>query len=73
MSTCILDGRIPRFLEKPPKLQDYNGDEDPKEHVEHVDDRLNYYHSDGDIKCKLFVLTMIESSRDWYKTFPMEP
>ncbi|MCI10403.1 hypothetical protein A2U01_0031496, partial [Trifolium medium] len=31
----ILESRVPRTLEKPPKLETYDGTKDPDEHVEH--------------------------------------
>lgn len=54
-------------LEQPLKLQDYNEEGDPEEHLEHVKSHLDYYPANEDIKCKLFA-RMTKSSRDWYKT-----
>ncbi|MCH81098.1 hypothetical protein A2U01_0001877 [Trifolium medium] len=51
----ILDSRIPRALEKPPKLETYDGSADPDEHVEHIDTVLDYYQALGPIKCKLLI------------------
>ncbi|MCI30264.1 hypothetical protein A2U01_0051473, partial [Trifolium medium] len=39
----ILESRIPRTLEKPPKLETYDGTTDPDEHLEHIDTVLDYY------------------------------
>ncbi|MCH95345.1 hypothetical protein A2U01_0016320, partial [Trifolium medium] len=39
----ILESRIPRTLEKPPKLETYDGTTDPDEHVKHIDTVLDYY------------------------------
>ncbi|MCI61235.1 hypothetical protein A2U01_0082492, partial [Trifolium medium] len=47
----ILDSRIPRGLEKPPKLETYDGSTVPDEHVEHIDTVLDYYQAPGPIKC----------------------
>ncbi|KAK2373296.1 hypothetical protein QL285_074337 [Trifolium repens] len=55
----ILDCRIPRALEKPPKLKTYGGTADPGEHVEHIDIILDYHQARGFVKCKVFVLTFI--------------
>lgn len=44
------------ILEKKTILQGYNEHEDSEEHIKHVDERLDYYQADGDIKWKLFVL-----------------
>ncbi|MCI71062.1 hypothetical protein A2U01_0092325, partial [Trifolium medium] len=54
----ILEIRIPRTLEKPPKLETYGGTTDPDEHQEHIDTVLDYYQAHGATKCRLFVLTL---------------
>ncbi|MCI47080.1 hypothetical protein A2U01_0068321, partial [Trifolium medium] len=59
--------RIPRALEKPPKLEIYDGSTDPDEHVEHIDTVLDYYQARGPIKCKLFVLTLKGAAMTWFK------
>lgn len=56
----VLDNIITRTSDKPRKTAEYNEIEDPKKHVEHVDNRSDYYHDHGTIKCKLLVLTLIE-------------
>ncbi|MCI35088.1 hypothetical protein A2U01_0056309, partial [Trifolium medium] len=38
----ILGARIPKTLEKPPKLETYDGTADPDEHLEHIDTVLDY-------------------------------
>lgn len=53
-SARIMDSRIPRSLEKPMKLQSYDGTGDHDEHGEQVDDLMDYYHTHGAVKCKLF-------------------
>lgn len=58
MFARILDIRIPKSLVKPIKVQIYNETGDPNEHVEHVEDRLEYYHAKKDEKAKLFALTL---------------
>lgn len=58
LSGKILNSRIPKSLDKPPKLDIYNCKGDPNEHVEHIDTILNYYHSRGVVDCKLFVLAL---------------
>ncbi|MCI75872.1 hypothetical protein A2U01_0097141, partial [Trifolium medium] len=42
-TTRIMESRIPKALEKPPKLETYDGSTDPDEHVEHIDTVLDYY------------------------------
>lgn len=43
--TCaqILERKIPKSMQKPPKLREYNRKEDPNKHMQFVNDRLNYY------------------------------
>lgn len=57
-----LDDWISRSLETPPPPNSKTIIEigDPKEHVEHVDERLDHYHADGDVICKLFELILRE-------------
>lgn len=54
----ILYKWIPKSLEKPLKLNEYEGKGDPEDHVHHVDDSLNYYHVDEAAKRKLFALIL---------------
>ncbi|MCI44081.1 hypothetical protein A2U01_0065320, partial [Trifolium medium] len=54
-------------LEKPPKLETYDGTIDPDEHVEHIDTVLDYYQAPGPIKCKLSVLTLKGAVMTWFK------
>lgn len=63
----IIDNRIPKSLEKSLTMKKYDGNGDPNEHVKHIDDRSNYYHTDKATKCKLFELTLIGSNRLWFK------
>lgn len=42
--------------------EEYDGKENPNKHVQYVDDRLNYYHTNEVVKCKLFALTMTKSA-----------
>lgn len=46
----ILDGRISKLIEKPPKLQSYDGQGDLDVHVQYVNNRLNYHHADDAAK-----------------------
>lgn len=57
MSVCILDNKIPRSLENLPKMKSYDRAGDLDEHVEHVDNMIDYYHVEGAVRCKLFALT----------------
>lgn len=68
MSARILDSIILKTLENFLKVQSYNGVRDPDEHVDHIDDRLDYSHANGLMKCKIFVLTLIVSVMTWFKS-----
>jgi hypothetical protein len=59
--------RIPMALEKPPKLETYDGIADPDEHFEHIDTVLDYHQVCGPVKCKLFLLTLKGSDMTWFK------
>lgn len=48
---CILYSQILRYLEKPHKLKEYDGKGDPKEHVQLINERLNYFQVDEATKC----------------------
>lgn len=58
----IDDWDIPRSLEKPPKLVYYDITWNPKEHVKHVDNSLDYHQVRGVVKCKLSLLTLKEAT-----------
>lgn len=46
MSVRILESKIPKSMEKPPKLNDYDKKRNPYEHMQLVDDRLSYFNVD---------------------------
>lgn len=62
---CILDSCILKYLEKSPKLDNYNCTGDSYEHMDNVND---YQSSWGAMKCKLFVLTLKGANIKWIKT-----
>lgn len=68
MSARILDSIILKSLEIFPKIQSYNGVTDPDEHVDHVDNRIDYSYANGVMKCKIFVLTLTVSVMTWFKS-----
>lgn len=68
----ILDEKTLKSLEKLVQLQSYSVNLDLDKHVEHMDDRLDYYHANQDVKCKLFALTLTESTKALFKSLPME-
>lgn len=53
-------------MEKPPKLGEYDGKGDIDEHVQLVNDQLNYFSADEASKCKLFALTLVGSNMIWF-------
>jgi hypothetical protein len=60
----------PQALEKPPKLETYDGATDPYEDVEHIYTVLDYHGAQSDVKCKLFVLTLKGSAMTLFKGLP---
>lgn len=58
VSIHILDNRTLRSFEKPSKLKSNDNTRNPYKYVEHVDNRLNYYHIQRVVKCELYVLTL---------------
>ncbi|WJX38432.1 hypothetical protein P8452_26098 [Trifolium repens] len=66
----IVESTIPRALEKPSKLEVYDGTRDPDEDIEHIDIVLDYYSAIGAVKCKLFVFSLKGSTMTWYKNLP---
>lgn len=50
MFAHILDIWLPKLLEKSLKLQIYNRFEDSEGNIKHIDNRLDYYNVDRDLK-----------------------
>lgn len=69
LSIRILDSRISRCLENPQKMQSYDGNRDLNEHVKHVDNMLDYYHTLGVVKYNIFTLNLVEVLMVWFKPF----
>lgn len=57
---------IPESMVKPPKLVKYDRKRNPDEHVELLNDRVNYFSINGASKCKYFTLTLIGPSKLWF-------
>lgn len=57
---------IPKSMDKPSKLNDYDGKGDQKDHMMHVDDQMSYLNANNVTKCMLFVLTLVEPSQLWF-------
>lgn len=66
MSAHILNNRILKSIEKTLKLQSNDGNGDTNKHIEHVDNMLDYYHTQVIVKCKLFSLTSTRSIMNWF-------
>lgn len=70
MSVGILESKIPKFMEKPPKLGEYDGKGDPDEHFQLINEQLNYFNADEAYKCKMFALTLVRPARLWFNGLP---
>lgn len=57
-------------MDNPPKLNEYNKKGDSNEHVQLVNDRLNYFNIDEAFKCKFFTLTLVGSAMIWFNGLP---
>lgn len=57
-------------MEKQSKLGEYDGNGNLDEHVQLVNDRLNYFSEDHISKCKLFALTLILPIMLWFNDLP---
>lgn len=65
-----LESNILKYMEKSPKLSDYDGKGDPDEHVQLVNDRMSYFSIDNAPKCKLFMLTQVDLTLLWFNGLP---
>lgn len=54
-------------MKKPPMLGEYNGKGDPAEHMQIVNDRLDYYNTDDASKCKLLAVMLVKPARLLFK------
>lgn len=59
-------------MQKPPKLGEYNGNEDSDKHIQLVNDILNYYNANDASNCKLLELTLVGPTRLWFNGLPDE-
>lgn len=59
-------------MEKPHKLGEYDGNGDPSENVQLVNDQLNYFSIEEAFKCKLFSLTVAGPVRLWFNGLAYE-
>lgn len=70
LCTNMLESQIPKSLKKPHMLNKYDWKWDSNEHVQLIDDCLNYLHAYDSFKCKLFALILTGSARLWFKALP---
>jgi hypothetical protein len=68
LSLEILNTPLPKGLEKPPNLGQYDGQGDPDDHIAHIDVELVYRRVKGPIRCRLFATTLKKGVLDWYKS-----
>lgn len=54
-------------MEKPLKLEFYDGTGNPDEHVDNIDTVVNYYQGQEAVKCKLFILSLKGATMTWFK------
>lgn len=70
LALIILECKILKPMDKPPKMGKYDGKGDPDEHMYLVNDWINYFSIDDTSSCKLFALTLIELTRLWFNGLP---
>lgn len=58
LSIRILKSKIMKYMDKPPKLGDYDGKGDPGKHVQLINDLLIYFSVDNASS----MLTLVESA-----------
>lgn len=63
----MLDSQMLKSLKKYPKLDSYNETGDLNENIEHMDNILDYHHTWGAEKYKLFILSLKEALITWFK------
>jgi hypothetical protein len=68
LSLEILNTPLPKGLEKPSSLGQYDGQGDPDDHISHINVQLQYRRVKGPIRCRLFATTLKKGALDWYKS-----
>lgn len=59
-------------MKKPPKIWEYDGKGDHDEHIQLVNDRMNYFSNDKASNWKFFVLTLFNSTKMYFNGLPDE-
>lgn len=57
-------------MEKPPKTSEYNKKGIPDDHVQLVNDRLNYFNVEESSKCNMFIINLVGQTKLWFNAFP---
>ena len=66
-----MEDLIPKGMEKPPLLKEYDDIADPVDHVDGFEVTLHYHNVGGPIKCSLFPRTLRKTTMDWYKNLSL--
>ena len=62
-----MEAPIPKEMEKPPLLNEYNDIADLVDHIDEFETMIHYHNIGGPIKCRLFPMMMIKITMDRYK------
>jgi hypothetical protein len=65
-----LNTTLPKGLEKPPSLGQYDGQGDPDDHIAQINVNLQYRWVKGPIRCRLFATTLKKGALDRNKSLP---
>lgn len=61
-----MESKIPKSMQKPLKLEEYNGKGEHGKHVQLVNEWLNYYSADNASKLKLLGSTLVAPDILWF-------
>ncbi|XP_058741460.1 uncharacterized protein LOC131613841 [Vicia villosa] len=70
LSEHIRRVRLPRGMEKPPALDQYDGTTDPDDHIRSIEAVMDYHVVRGSIKCRIFPTTLRKGAMTWYRNLP---
>ncbi|XP_058724210.1 uncharacterized protein LOC131595762 [Vicia villosa] len=70
LSASIRRARLPRGMEKPPALDQYDGTTDPDDHIRSIEAVMDYHVVRGSIKCRIFPTTLRKGAMNWYRNLP---
>ncbi|XP_058783691.1 uncharacterized protein LOC131658413 [Vicia villosa] len=66
LSENIRRARLPRGMEKPPVLDQYDGTTDSDDHIRSIEVVMDYHVVKGSIKCRIFPTTLRKGAMTWY-------